>query len=120
MDFEYVLAELLSRVEGALGVLFLDWEGEAVDVLGSTGSIHDIKVLGAYQGIFLAQLRGHCDALGLGSCRELGLRIGSETFLTRPLPEGYYLTLILGEDALVGRARREMDHAVERMTEILF
>ena len=120
MDFQYVLADLLSRVEGALGVMFLDYDGEAVEVLGWTDWIYDIKVLGAYQGIFLTQAKNFSAERKLGVCEEMTMRIGQEIFLTRSLPDGYYVTLILGGNASEGLARRELARAGRKIAEILF
>jgi predicted regulator of Ras-like GTPase activity (Roadblock/LC7/MglB family) len=120
MDFQYVLGDLISSVEGALGVMFMDSEGETVEALGCTGSIHDLKVLGAYQGIFLSQAKAVCRETDQGKCQEIALRIGNATFLTRQLPEGYYVTLILSDQACEGLARQRLIHAGEKIAEILF
>jgi predicted regulator of Ras-like GTPase activity (Roadblock/LC7/MglB family) len=120
VDFQFVLADLISGVEGAVGVLLLDWDGETVEALGCTGSIHDIKVLGAYQGIFLTRAKGLSRGLDLGECREFTIRLGGNRFMTRVLPEGYYLTLIIGEEAVEGTARRCLDRAAIRVEKILF
>ncbi len=120
MDFQYVLADLLAKVEGALGVLFLDYDGETVEAMGCTNSIYDIKVLGAYQGIFLGKAKTFARELNLGTCEETIMQIGREKFVTRALPDGYYITLILGEEASEGIARRELQRAGKKISEILF
>jgi hypothetical protein len=43
-----------------------------------------------------------------------------ETLLTVTLPEGYYLTMVLGEGAAEGRARFELQRAAHRIRDILF
>jgi len=120
MDFQYVLADLLSRVAGALGVLFLDYDGETVEALGCTNSIYDIKVLGAYQGIFLGQAKVFCQQQGLGTFEQMVMKIGREKFLTISLPDGYYVTLILSDLACEGQARRELQLAARKIAQILF
>ena len=120
MDFEYVLGELMARVEGAVGILLLDEQGECVDAFGSATSIHDIKVLGAYQGIFLQRLRTVLKRHDLGDCLEVTTQIGGSQLLTVPLPDGYYLTMVLGDEAVVGVARHELTDAARRIGEILF
>ena len=100
--------------------MFMDGEGETVEALGCTGSIHDLKVLGAYQGIFLAQAKAACRGSEMGSCQELTIRIGNETFLTRQLPEGYYVTLIISDRACEGFARKKLIDAGLKISEILF
>ena len=63
MAFQKILHELVTSTPGAIGALFLDWEGETVEMLGARpfdADDHDLKIVGAYQGIFLTQLREMC------------------------------------------------------------
>ena len=56
MPFNYLLTNLLVDVPEALGAIFLDDEGETVDFVSRHGEPFDLKVEGAYQGIFTRQL----------------------------------------------------------------
>ena len=52
--FRLILDELLVTTHGALAALFLDFEGETVELVCDRDlSDHDLRILGAYQGIFL-------------------------------------------------------------------
>ena len=55
MPFQYIMANLLAETR-AIGVLFLDETGETVDVACSDFTPYDMKVLGAYLGIYLRQI----------------------------------------------------------------
>lgn len=53
MPFQYILANLLAHNDGAVGVLFLDDTGETVDFACSDYSPYQMRVVGAYVGIYL-------------------------------------------------------------------
>ena len=54
MALSYILANLLADVPKAEAVVFLDNEGETIENLTSQINPYDIKVIGAYQGIYLS------------------------------------------------------------------
>ena len=59
--FRLILDELLVTTHGALAALFLDFEGETVELVCDRDlSDHNLRILGAYQGLFLMQLRTLC------------------------------------------------------------
>src|SRR5579859_4896569 len=67
--FEKILRELLAATPGAIGAIVLDREGESVQFwaervfdIGPDG----LRAIGAYQGIYLAELRRICDRVDLG------------------------------------------------------
>lgn len=55
MVLSYILANLLADVPKAEAVIFLDKEGEAIESLSAGINPFDLKVTGAYQGIFFKQ-----------------------------------------------------------------
>jgi hypothetical protein len=54
--FQFVLANLLANNQDCLGVLFLDGSGETVDMACAGLSPYEMRVLGAYLGIYLRQM----------------------------------------------------------------
>ena len=57
MPFQYVLANLLSEIPTAVAVAFLDGEGETVSLITRQEPHDEVRIYGAYQGIFLNQLK---------------------------------------------------------------
>lgn len=55
MALSYILANLMADVPKAEAVVFLDSEGETIENLTSQINPFDIKVIGAYQGIYFKQ-----------------------------------------------------------------
>ena len=56
MPFNYLLTNLLVDVPEAVGAIFLDGEGEAVDWVTRHDDPYDLKVEGAYHGLTLGSL----------------------------------------------------------------
>lgn len=118
--FQYVLANLLANNDHALGVLFLDGTGETVDLACADFSPYEMRVIGAYLGIYLRQLEKLLGQAELGEPRMIHIEKKSVHIYVMPLPDGYYLALVQRLPALVARARATMEDAVEQLKRELF
>ncbi len=119
MAFEYILANLLAET-GAAGVLFLDGTGETVDVVCSEFTPYEMRVLGAYLGIYLKQVAAALEQWAMGTPRLVHVEKDRLHIYALPLPEGYYLVLVQRRPSLVGRARIQLDRAAEQLVQTLF
>jgi hypothetical protein len=105
MPFNYLLTNLLVDVPEAVGAIFLDDEGETVDFVTRHGEPFDLKVEGAYQGIFTRLLNSAVATTGLGAL-ELFVVEGAElATLTHLLPDGYYVVLVAHRPVARSRAQ---------------
>jgi len=96
--FQKILRDLVNSTPGAIGALFLDWDGETVEMLGARpfdADDHDLKIMGAYQGIFLTQLREICQRLEAGMPHRFKVEFAATKVLSCDLSEGYYLVLVI-------------------------
>ena len=119
--FEYVLANLLANNDHALGALFLDGTGETVDLACGTGfSPYQIRVIGAYLGIYLRQLEKVLANNDLGEPRMIHIEKKALHIYVVPLPDGYHLALVQSHPALVARALETLNEAVEQLRRELF
>lgn len=105
--FERILRDLLESTSGAIGAVFLDQTGEAVQFwtdrvfdIGSDG----LKAIGAYQGIYLAELKRLCHRLGAGRPERFTIDFAHIKVLSCDLKEGYYVVLIVDHSANEGMA----------------
>lgn len=98
MPFQTILQELIDSVDGSIGALFLDWEGEAVELVGPYHERYDLHLVGAYQGIFLNQLESVAADLSLGNLRRFKVGFENSTFYNCTISDGYYLVLIVEND----------------------
>jgi hypothetical protein len=117
--FEYILANLLAETRAA-GVLFLDGSGETVDVVCSDFTPYEMRVLGAYLGIYLKQVGTALENWQMGEPKLVHIEKDRLHIYALPLPEGYYLVLVQRRPALVGKARIHLDRAAEQLVQTLF
>lgn len=89
--FGRILGDLLARVPGAFAAALVDSEGETVDYAG-LGDPFDVKVAAAHLRIVIRELEGFGK---LGAPRWLVVRGGRRSIVTRSLPDGYALVLLL-------------------------
>ena len=119
MPFHYILANLLAQT-GAAGVLFLDNTGETVDVTCSDFTPYEMRVLGAYLGIYLKQMGTSLESWAMGEPKMVHIEKERLHIYALPLPEGYYLVLVQRRPAMVGKARILLDEAAEQLVKALF
>ncbi len=120
MPFQYILANLLAGVNGAVGVLFLDDSGETVDLSCSEYTPYQMRVLGAYLGIYMRQLEKVLEGNRLGNPRRIHVHKDGLHIYAQPLPEGYYLVLVQRQPALVAAAERALESAAHELEHHLF
>jgi hypothetical protein len=112
MPFHYILTNLLVDVPEALGAIFLDDEGEAVEwVSNHDGPPYHLKVEGAYHAVIKRQLSEITMARGggaLSSYAFVGSRLAT---LTEVLPHGYYVVLVARRSGPLGLARFHLRRA---------
>jgi predicted regulator of Ras-like GTPase activity (Roadblock/LC7/MglB family) len=118
--FQYVLANLLANNDQVLGALFLDASGETVDFTCSDFSPYEMRILGAYLGIYLRQFERILSTNQLGETTLVHIERDSLHIYAMPLPDGYYLAFVQRRPALVGRARRTLEDAVGQLRRELF
>ncbi len=115
MPFNYLLTNLLADVPGALGAIFLDDEGEAIEWVTRHGEPYEIKVEGAFHSIFKRRLAGPVQAMGGGAMVAYEIQGRRLAALTRVLPGGYYVVLVVERGVPLARAR----YRLERVARIL-
>lgn len=118
--FQYVLANLLANNDQALGALFLDDNGETVDLACAGYTPYQMRVVGAYLGIYLRQLERVLTSSELGPLQLIHVEKKAIHIYAMPLPDGYYLVLVQRHPAVVARARATMQAAAEQLTRELF
>ena len=95
MPFNYLLTNLLVDVPAAVGAILVDGEGEAVEWVTRHDDPFDLKVEGAYHAIFKRQVEEVIANLDLGALDTYVVEGDALVALTKVLPEGYYVVLVL-------------------------
>jgi len=120
MVSQYILANLLANNHDAVGALFLDGSGETVDLACSEFTPYQMRVLGAYLGIYLRRLEKVLALNDLGEARLIHIEKRTVHIYAMPLADGYYLALVQRHPALVARTKKSMEDAVGQLTRELF
>ncbi len=113
MSFKKMLSETLDRVDGCQGLIFLDYEDEAVDWVCRDEDVYRVKFLGAHLGILMKHIRRVFKDLEEGDINQVAIKHDRSQLLARYIKDGYYLVIILDVDASTGRASYELDHLSE-------
>jgi hypothetical protein len=120
MPFQYILADLLAQNEGAVGALFLDEAGETVDFACTDANPMDMRLLGAYVGIYLRQLRRFLEPRVFGTLGTVHIESSDLHVFAVPLEDGYYLVLAQRSPTLSVRTRQQADRAGKLLVRELF
>lgn len=115
MSFKPILNELLTHVPQSHGAIFLDSEGETVELLGYGISADTLKILGAYHGIYLGQLRRLSSVTDGGEIERFRVAFQKSVVFTVSLRDGYYVMLIADPEVNEGIAWRHLARTREQL-----
>ncbi len=113
MLFNYLLTNLLVDVPQAVGAIFVDPEGEAVEWVTRHNDPFDLKVEGAYHSIFMRQLEDVTTSIRAGTIESLVLEGSRLVTLTQALPGGYYVVLVVDRYGSRAHALHRLRRAAE-------
>jgi hypothetical protein len=118
--FDYVLANLLANNQHAVGALFLDDSGETVGMACAEFTPYQMRVMGAYLGIYLRQLDRFFHRTDLGAPELIHIEKHGLHVHALALPDGYFLALVQRRPALVAHARATLTDAGQQLRHELF
>ena len=117
MPFQYLLTNLLVDVPGAQGAVFLDSEGETVELVTRQATPYELKLEGAYHGIFLRRAARLAALNKSGELERVTISGSKLQVMSWALRAGYYLVLVMEPGtslALAGDAVRRVSEALNR------
>ena len=106
-----ILEELVSSINGAQAVIFLDGDGEAIAQAGAAAV--DIKLIGAWKEIQLDRLKDMTARLGLGTIQAVLFSLDEGNELIAPVAEEFCLLLFLSAYANIQEAMMGLRKAIE-------
>ncbi|MGE5236295.1 MAG: hypothetical protein ACM3O7_08115 [Acidobacteriota bacterium] len=115
MPFQYLLTNLLVDVPGAQGAVFMDPEGESVEVVSRQATPYELKLEGAYHGIFLRRAALLAQLVKAGELERISIAGRHLKVMSRVLKGGYYLVLVMEPGSPVWRASAAMARAGEAL-----
>jgi len=112
--FKDVLEGLVGRIEEARGAVIVGVDGIPLEQYSPGGAL-DLEKLAAECTSLVKTAAETGRALDQGPAREVVLRCDGAQTLLRSLTSDYFLCLILGPQAQLGRARYELQKACQRL-----
>jgi predicted regulator of Ras-like GTPase activity (Roadblock/LC7/MglB family) len=109
-SFADILRSMVERVPGAVGAIFADWEGEAVDQFAHVSTL-EIKLAGAHWGVVLTQATFALRQAGLGEVEEMWIEGDQALILVRRVTDRYYVVLTGRHGVNLGQARHELERS---------
>jgi len=113
MPFNYLLTNLLVDVPQAVGAIFVDPQGEAVEWVTRHNDPFDLKVEGAYHSIFMRQLEELTTSVDAGPIDSFVLEGSRLVTLTQALAGGYYVVLVVDRSGSRAHALHRLRRAAE-------
>lgn len=111
MSIQDLLEDLVAKTDGALGAVFVDPEGEAIELYVRTATPYEMRLEAAYHGVFLRRAARLASLGGAGSLRRLTIAGRNLRVLSRPLKGNYYLVLVLEHNASIAVAANRLRQA---------
>lgn len=115
--FNPILEQLIRDLPGALGAIFLDWEGEAVDLFDDTETETPIKLIGAHFGILYYLFQTTLGKIGMGPPLDLVLGFESQIFIICRVTSHYLMVVTLGHRCDIEEALRQCKRTVRLLRE---
>jgi predicted regulator of Ras-like GTPase activity (Roadblock/LC7/MglB family) len=113
--FARILEEMVTSIPGALGAVFVDWEGEAVDEFAHHG--HDLRLVGAQWAVTYFLARTALDKSRHVGLAEMLLRFEQQQVIVRRVTDEYLVVMALEQGANLGRALHLIQRAEKRLRE---
>ncbi|HEX5855517.1 MAG TPA: roadblock/LC7 domain-containing protein [Thermoanaerobaculia bacterium] len=111
MSFADALEGLLGA-PGALGAAFIDAQGAIVARVGERSAT---EVLGAYQSVWLGELRRAAERSGLGEISDLSCQFQNRLVLTIHVKAGYFILVVFDPGGQPHAVRPRLDEARTRL-----
>ena len=104
--------EGLLSAPGALGAAFIDPQGE---IVARVGDARATDVLGAYQSVWMGELRRAAERSALGEISDLSFEFEKRRVLTTHVKAGYFVLLVFDAAGQTHTARPRLDDARVRL-----
>lgn len=118
MSLKNILKNLVGSVEGALGAIFIDEDGEEIDQF-CYGDSEKIKLLGAYSIIHLRNIERINRTFCSGRINSAILSFDQSVLLISPVEDGYSVLLMLKPEGNIGKGIMRLEYTVKRILEEL-
>lgn len=111
-DFTAILRDAVEQVPGALGAIFVAWDGEPVSRYTPDMPTLDLEILGAQWGLVWIEIGRALGRARLGAALELLVDVEHSSVLVHQVTDQYYVVLLARPSGHLASARRALEAAV--------
>jgi predicted regulator of Ras-like GTPase activity (Roadblock/LC7/MglB family) len=112
--FGEILQQMVERVDGAIGAVFADWEGEPVDQFAHIPPL-DIQIVGAQWGVVFSTATERLAKVGAGAVEELWVEGTTAFVFVRRVTSQYYVVLAARPSVHLATALREIQRTAAQL-----
>jgi len=91
-DFRSVLRDLVTSVPGAWGAIFVDFEGEAVDLF-AVSDAYEVKLAGAHAGLLWNRIVSASQDARMGRALAVSVLAAGNRFFIHAVDREYFVLL---------------------------
>lgn len=113
--FSSILQRAVERVPGAVGAIFADWEGEAVDSFSGPRARDELLLIAAHYGVILNHVQSALHLSHFGEAEELILQHQRLDLIVRAVDKHYFVLLAAAAGSHLATALREVAHAANAL-----
>lgn len=119
MTFTEILTDAANQIEGALVVGLAGLDGLGVETVVNEGSDFDTEAVEVEIAGLVSNISRTAQVLASGPVKEFYLATEKQSYLVYILDQDYFLVIILGGNANLGRARFEAKRVGQKLRENL-
>ncbi|MDB5079223.1 MAG: Roadblock/LC7 family protein [Chloroflexi bacterium] len=119
MTFTEILLDAANQIEGALVVGLAGIDGLGVETVVNDGSEFDTEAVEVEIAGLVNNISKTATALSSGAVKEFYVETENHNILVHVLDKDYFLVVILGPQANLGRARFEARRVSQKLSESL-
>ena len=114
MTFEKILGKLIKKIPGAIGAVFVDYDGESISHFPEEMR-EQLRLFGAYQQIVCNLVGIHLPPEKYGHVESILVDLSDSRFMMWPINKEYFLVIALSPDALSFTAIKSAEIAVAEL-----
>lgn len=115
MPFQHILDKLIERVPESIAATFNDKDGDPICSRTIEVPNDALQLLGAYRNVVKRHLQQAIEEFDRGEVEQVAFCTPEHWILMMSTKEQCSLVLVLHREGLLGRARFEMDKAIQAL-----
>lgn len=108
MSFRERLKKIVDRVDGAIGILIMGYDGIPIDECIREHGTLDVQLLAVEYATLLKEIKQTVDVLKTGDMEEVTITTGEMRILIRTINDEFFMVLLLSKEGNFGLGRYQL------------